>query len=282
MKKFDKSVLFGLISLIAFAGSVRSQDQDDFYDHSMGFYLDLISVHNTSKGYDNPIFWEQPDLLIDCPPNYSIFSGNVHMEFVSTEQWGYHGSLKSNFLSDAWYLLTPSDEGPEPVQANSSDKVSMNFFCSLLQSDNGINVFVSDRFRLAAGGSFNIQIITTYNQDGSQYVKNGGHFMIGPYINGDVVLLPWLLFRTEVISNFTFFHSGNVADKSIRDQVKNPYLVSVFPYFITKFGLMLGAEFSFFNRMLDADYTGTYNYDDVLTGEKFHTTRMDLKLGFLF
>jgi len=280
MRNLNKSMLIGLLSLTVFTSTITGQDQDDFYDRSFGFYIDLISVNNTSKAYDKPIFWEQPDLLIDCPPNYSIISGNVHLEYVSTERWGYHGSMKSNFLSDAWYLMFPSDEGPEPVKANSSDKVSMNFFCSLLQANNGINVFVTDRFRLAAGGSFNIYIISTYNQDGTQYLKNGGHFMIGPYINGDVILTNWLLFRTEVISNFTFYHSGNVGDEASRDQVKNPYIISVFPYFLTKFGLMLGAEFNFVNRMQDADYTNSYQ--DVLTGDKFHTTRIDFKLGFLF
>ncbi len=291
MKRFFKIPGLGLISLISIFGSASAQVEgkletyakvrEEFYKHSFGLYLYYSVINNTSRGYENAFLDEESDLLIKYPPKYSLISANLHIDQATDYKWGLHSSLKSNLFGDCWYLLFPSDEGDEPGEINMRDKMSMNFFCSVLQWNNGLNVLVTEKIRVAAGGSFTVYVIDTYNQDGSQYLKNGGHFMAGPYINGDVILNPWLLFRLEVISNFTFYHRGNVADEVTIDKIKNPYIISVFPYFMTKLGLFAGADFTFINRMIDTDYSNPSD-QDIYTGYKFHTTRMDLKLGYIF
>ena len=67
---------------------------------------------------------------------------------------------------------------------NMRDKMSMNFFCSVLQWNNGLNVLVTKKIRVATGGSFTVYVIDTYNQDGSQYLKNGGDLMADPTLTG--------------------------------------------------------------------------------------------------
>jgi hypothetical protein len=281
MKRFCRFLLIGLIGLITICRLVSAQTREEFYKHCFGLYVYYSSLNNTSLGYENLFPDEESDLLIKYPSNYSFISANLHIDHATAKMWGLHASFKSNFFGDCWYLFFPSTEENEPGEITMREKMSMNFFCSIMQWNHGVNFVVTDRLRMAVGGSFSIYAIDTYNRDGSEYLRNGGHFMIGPYINGDIILSPWLLFRVEAISNFTFYHNGNAADEEIISQVKNPYIINVFPYFITKFGLMLGAEFTFVNRMLDANYTLSTN-QDVLTGTKFHATRLDLKLGYLF
>jgi hypothetical protein len=291
MKRFFKIPVVGLISLISFFGSASAQVgeeletsakvREEFYKHCFGLYLYYSGINNTSRGYENLFLDEESDLMIKYPPKYSLVSVNFHIDNATDYRWGLHSSVRSNFFGDCWYLFFPSTEEEEPGEINMRDKMSVNFFCSVIQWNQGLNFLVTEKIRVAAGGSFTIYVIDTYNQDGSQYLKNGGHFMIGPYINGDVILNPWLLFRVEAISSFTFYHRGNVADNETIDKIKNPYIISVFPYFITKLGLFAGAEFTFINRMIDTDYSNPSN-QDINTGYKFHTTRMDLKLGYIF
>ena len=291
MKSFFKILIGGLISLISILGPASAQVgeeseaaasvRQEFYKHKFGLYLYYSGINNTSRGYENLLLDEESDLMIKYPPKYSLVSVNFHIDNATDYRWGLHSSVRSNFFGDCWYLFFPSDEGDEPGEINLSDKMSVNFFSSLIQWNQGLNLLVTEKIRVASGGSFTIYLIDTYNQDGSQYLKNGGHFMTGPYINGDVILNRWLLFRLEAVSSFTFYHSGNVADEVTINKIKNPYIISVFPYFITKLGLFAGAEFTFINRMIDTDYSNPSD-QDIYTGYKFHTTRMDLKLGYIF
>jgi hypothetical protein len=270
-----------LISLMVFPGTNSAQVREGFYKHCFGLYFYYSALNNTSRGYENTFLNEKSDILIKYPSKYSLISVNLHIDHATENLWGLHASFKSNFFGDCWYLFFPSAEAGEAGEITMQDKMSMNYFSSVLQWNHGVNFLVTEKLRVAAGGSFSVYAIDTYNQDGSQYLKNGGHFMIGPYINGDVVLAPWLLFRVELTSNFTFYQRGNAADEEIIDKIKNPYIINVFPYFMTKFGLMLGAEFTFVNRMIDTNYSNPLN-PDIFTGYQFHATRTDLKLGFLF